>query len=160
MSSTSELSSPSAGNPLTAEQVTLIRGSWRRLAPRLGEMATGFYGRLFDADPELRPMFDGVEIEAQGKKFTDTVSFVVKGLDHFELLGPAIGELGRRHVGYGVEDAHYLSIRRALLATLAAELGDAFDAETREAWEITYDALALIMKAGPTGDSMTVSALD
>ena len=54
---------------------------------------------------------------------------------------------------------HWPDIRRALLDTLRAELGDAFGPATRRAWEITYDALAEIMKAGPSGDAMTVSAL-
>ena len=155
-----ETSSATPDHPLSAEQVASIKDSWRQLAPRLSSMAISFYERLFTIDPALKPMFDGVEIEAQGKKFVDTISFVVKGLDHFELLGPAIGELGRRHVGYGVADAHYLSIREALVETLAAELGDQFPDPTREAWETVCDVLAEIMKAGPTDSPMQVSALD
>ena len=87
-------------------------------------------------------------MDQQGKKFTDTLTLAVKGLDHFDLLGPAIGQLGSRHAGYGVKDEHYDVVKRALLGALGSNLGDSFAGGTEEAWSLTYDALAEIMKKG------------
>ena len=53
-----------------------------------------------------------------------------------------------RHVAYGVEDAHYATVGKALLWTLEQGLGDAFTLEVREAWTIAYGLLAGTMQEG------------
>ena len=56
--------------------------------------------------------------------------------------------LGARHVGYGVRAADYQTLGDALLAALAAILGDSFDAPTREAWALAYNLVAETMLEG------------
>ena len=56
--------------------------------------------------------------------------------------------LGRRHVSYGVSDAHYAVVGTALRDTLAHALGDEFDAETHAPWAAAYDLLSSVMKIG------------
>jgi hemoglobin-like flavoprotein len=56
--------------------------------------------------------------------------------------------LGARHAGYGVRAAHYQTLGDALLAALAAALGDDFDAPTREAWALAYNLVAETMLEG------------
>jgi hemoglobin-like flavoprotein len=70
----------------------------------------------------------------------------VTWLDRLDDIMPAVEELGRAHVGFGVEDAHYDTVGRALLDTLRAGLGDAFDLETEQAWTLTYRTLAGVMR--------------
>lgn len=138
--------------PPDAEQVKLVRASWRKLSTtgQRAQMVQCFYGRLFELDPAIRDrLFRDTDLVQQGKKLEDTLSFVVKGLDHFEFLVPSVGLLGERHTGYGVTEAHYDLLRQALLDALGATLGDQFGSAECDAWRATYDALAGIMKQGP-----------
>jgi nitric oxide dioxygenase len=59
---------------------------------------------------------------------------------------PVAQDMARRHVGYGVQPAHYDTVGAALLWTLEQDLGPAFTDETREAWATAYGTLAQVMK--------------
>jgi hemoglobin-like flavoprotein len=76
------------------------------------------------------------------------IGVAVNGLDTLEQLVPAVKELGRRHAGYGVTDAHYDTVAGALLWTLAKGLGSAFTPDVKAAWTTVYTVLATTMKAG------------
>jgi hemoglobin-like flavoprotein len=71
---------------------------------------------------------------------------VVVKLDHLGEILPAVQELGKRHVAYGVQDEHYATVAAALLWTLGAGLGDAFTPPVKEAWTTAYMTLAGAMK--------------
>jgi hemoglobin-like flavoprotein len=70
----------------------------------------------------------------------------VKGLDALDQLVPAVQGLGKRHVGYGVTDAHYDTVGGALLWTLEKGLGPAFTPDVKAAWTSVYVLLATTMK--------------
>ena len=141
------MSSDSQTHP-TREQIGLVESSWNQIAPHQAELARSFYEQLFALDPNIEPLFSGTDMEQQGKKLTDTLTVAVKGLQHFPALVPALGELGNRHVSYGVKEEHYTCVRTALISAIGNVLGDQFTAETKEAWSVTYDALAAVMKDG------------
>ncbi|MCH9016429.1 MAG: hemin receptor, partial [Chloroflexi bacterium] len=61
-------------------------------------------------------------------------------------LVPVVQDLGRRHGGYGVQEAHYGSVGSALLWTLEQGLGDDFTDDVKIAWTETYMLLAGVMK--------------
>lgn len=127
------------------EQKALVQQSFE-IVLTIEEAAAGlFYGRLFELDPSLRPMFKG-DMKAQGKKLMATLKVAVVGLNRLDQLLPAIQALGRRHVGYGVTDAHYDTVAAALLWTLEKGLGDVFTPECRQAWIEVYTILATVMK--------------
>jgi hemoglobin-like flavoprotein len=104
-----------------------------------------FYQRLFELDPALRPLFRG-DIEQQGAKLMQMLSAAVRLLDRPESLVPVLEDLGRRHVGYGVTDAHYETVGNALLWMFAATLGKHFTAEARNAWTNLYSVVAETMQ--------------
>ena len=106
-----------------------------------------FYGRLFDLDPSLRPMFKR-DMEEQGRMLMQVIGVAVASLDRLETLVPVLRDLGRRHGDYGVRDAHYDTVAEALLWTLQTGLGDKFTPEVREAWVTVYGVLAGTMQAG------------
>ena len=149
---------------MTPEQKTLVQETWRQVAP-IADVAVGlFYGRLFRIDPSTRPLFAGVDFERQREKLVQTLSTVVGNLDGIEDLVPTIEDLGRRHSGYGVTDAHYDSVGEALLWTLEQGLCEAWTAEVEEAWTAAYGLLAGVMRdaandategasVGATGDA-------
>ena len=61
---------------------------------------------------------------------------------------PAPSEPGTPATGYGVRATHYQILGEALLAALAAILGDTFDAPTRQAWTLAYNLVAETMLEG------------
>lgn len=138
-------------HPLTYKQKCLVQDSWRKVGPIADTAAELFYGKLFELDPNLKPLFKNSDMKEQGKKLMQMIGAAVKGLDTLGELVPAVQSLGTRHVGYGVEPAHYDTVGEALLDTLSKGLGEDFTEDTKEAWAITYTTLATLMiKAGET----------
>ncbi|MEQ9642939.1 MAG: globin family protein [Alphaproteobacteria bacterium] len=134
---------------MTPEQIALVQNSWRHVVPIADDVARRFYRRLFEIDATAAPLFESTDMAAQCNKFLQIWSTAVSGLEHFDKLRPVIADLGRRHVGYGVTDAHYLSVRAALLRTLEEGLGELWDDELADAWAATYDLLAAVMRDPP-----------
>ena len=139
--------------PLTLHQKNLVQESWEKVKPISATAAELFYGKLFELDPSLKPMFADSNMEEQGKKLMQMIGAAVKGLDTLGELVPTVQALGRRHVGYGVKEEHYETVGAALLDTLDKGLGDEFTPETEEAWTITYTTLATVMKEASYGEA-------
>lgn len=142
---------PKQEGPLTLEQKELVQSSWEKVVPIADTAAELFYGKLFELDPEVKPLFAKSDMTEQGKKLMQMISVAVKGLDSLGELVPAVQKLGERHGGYGVKAEHYDTVGAALLDTLEKGLGDAFTPETKEAWTITYTTLASVMKEAQFG---------
>lgn len=130
---------------LTTEQISMIRDSWEKVVPIADQAAALFYGRLFELDPALRPMFKG-DMTEQGKKLMQMIGVAVDNLDKLDEIVPAIQEMGVRHLGYGVKNSHYDTVGEALLWTLGQGLGDAFTPQLKMAWTDVYTLLAGTMK--------------
>src|SRR5438067_2250326 len=81
-------------------QVQIVRETFAKVEPISDQAAALFYGRLFELDPSLRPMFRG-DMAEQGRKLMQTIAVVVHGLDRLATLIPAGEALGRRHAGLG-----------------------------------------------------------
>jgi len=131
---------------MTPRQIELVRNSWAQVVPVADQAAASFYGHLFTLDPSLASLFKS-NLEAQGRKLTSMINTVVVNLSNLSTLVPAIEDLGRRHVGYGVKSAHYDTVGEALLWTLETALGDAFTADMREAWTRAYVILSEVMQS-------------
>ncbi len=130
---------------MTPEQVTLIQSSWTKVVPIADTAAELFYGKLFEMDPAVKPLFKG-DMAEQGRKLMKTIGVVVNSLTTLEQIIPTVQDLGRRHTGYGVAPAHYDSVGAALLWTLETGLGSAFTPAVKDAWATAYGTLAGVMK--------------
>lgn len=131
---------------MTPDQKRLVRETWEQVTPIADTAATLFYDRLFAIDPDLRDLFRETDMAAQRDKLVATLANVVQNLDYLEILVPTIEDLGQRHVGYGVTDAHYDSVGAALLWTLARGLGDSWTPEAEAAWTEAYGTISGIMR--------------
>ena len=131
---------------MTPDQKRFVRETWEQVTPIADTAATLFYDRLFAIDPDLRDLFRETDMAAQRDKLVATLANVVQNLDYLEILVPTIEDLGRRHVGYGVTDAHYDSVGAALLWTLARGLGDSWTPEAEAAWTEAYGTISGIMR--------------
>jgi hemoglobin-like flavoprotein len=132
-------------NVMNETQKKLVQQTWASVVPIADQAAEIFYGKLFEADPSLRPLFKG-DIQEQGKKLMKMIGMAVSSLDRLNELVPVVQALGKRHVGYGVKDAYYDTVAGALLGTLSVGLGPAFTPEVKEAWTTVYTVLATTMK--------------
>jgi hemoglobin-like flavoprotein len=130
---------------LTSRQIDLVQTSFAVIAPIADDAAALFYRRLFALDPALEQLFRG-DMAKQRRMLMQMLSAAVKGLTRLDRLVPAVEDLGRRHAGYGVEDAHYDTVAAALIWTLEKGLGEAFTPEMRDAWTTVYGLLATTMK--------------
>ena len=130
---------------LTLTQIELVQGTFAIIAPIADDAAALFYRRLFEIDPSLQQMFKG-DMAEQRRKLMQMLTAAVKGLPRLDRLVPVVEDLGRRHAGYGVSDAHYDTVGAALLWTLEKGLGSAFTPEVKDAWTTVYGVLASTMK--------------
>ena len=65
---------------MTPAEKSLVQTSFAKVAPIAEQAAALFYGRLFEMDPSLRPLFKG-DIREQGRKLMNMIAFYVLGLD-------------------------------------------------------------------------------
>ena len=137
----------------TERQIALVQETFAIIAPIADDAAVLFYRRLFELDPGLQRMFRG-DMADQRRKLMQMLTAAVKGLSRLEQLVPVVEDLGRRHAGYGVADAHYDTVGAALLWTLEKGLGQAFTPEVREAWATVYGVLASTMKSAAAREAV------
>jgi hemoglobin-like flavoprotein len=130
---------------MNPDNIALVKTSWQQVLPIQDTAASLFYGRLFELDPALRALFRG-DMTEQGRKLMTMITIVVGSLDRLDPILAAVEDLGRRHVGYGVTEAHYDTVGSALLWTLGQGLGDQFTAPVEAAWVEAYTTLASAMK--------------
>jgi hemoglobin-like flavoprotein len=132
---------------MTPNQIALVQHSWEQVFPIRETAAAMFYDKLFELDPDLRPLFKS-DIAAQAAKLFDTLNTVVAELSEPAATSRVAAALGRSHARYGATAAHYESVGAALWWTLQASLGNLFTAEVRAAWTAAYARLAGAMLAG------------
>jgi len=131
---------------MTPEQVKLVKDSFKEVLPIAGVAADLFYDRLFEIAPEVRPLFRD-DLVAQKKKLIAMLATVVTNLHEVDKIALAVGDLGKRHVAYGVTVKYYEPVGAALLWTLEEVLGSDFTPPVKTAWTEAYKTLASVMRA-------------
>ena len=131
---------------MTPEQIALVCTTWNMLAPNASAAAELFYDRLFKLDPGLRRLFAGTDWNSQRSKLVSAINFAVSSLKQPEQLLPILTDLGARHATYGVKDADYETVGRALIDTLAQGLDESWSADAEEAWKEVYGIVAKTMR--------------
>jgi hemoglobin-like flavoprotein len=130
---------------MTPAQVALVQDSFKQVVPIAATAADLFYDRLFAIAPEVRPMFPQ-DLREQKRKLIAMLATVVGNLHKLQEMMPAVEDLGRRHLGYGVTANHYTPVGEALLWTLEQGLGADFTPPVKAAWTEAYLALSGAMK--------------
>ena len=132
---------------MTLDDITLVQESWRKVEPMKEIAAELFYARLFELDPALRLTF-GDDMRQRHKRFTQILDATVRALGRFDVLLPAVRELGIRHPLAGEVDEHHANIASALLWTLEKGLRKDFTPQVKSAWIKTYGVLSQTMREG------------
>jgi hemoglobin-like flavoprotein len=139
---------------LTPAQKRLVRESFESASYYSVALTKLFYGRLFELEPAVRPLFKG-NLEEQSLKLLDMLRTVVDALDRFAEVRPLLVELGRKHVTYGARPEHYEVVSKALLWALSQALELQFDGETKEAWEQMLGAISAAMLEGAASQPLS-----
>jgi hemoglobin-like flavoprotein len=137
---------------MTPDQIKAIQDSFGRVAPISEQAASLFYGRLFEIEPSVKPLFRG-DMKEQGRKLMATLTVVVNSLHNLEAILPAASALAKRHVAYGVKPDHYTPVGSALLWTLEQGLGTQWTPELATAWSAAYGVLSGYMISEAYGHS-------
>jgi hemoglobin-like flavoprotein len=132
---------------MTPTQKALVQQTFAQVVPIADQAAALFYGRLFELDPSLRPLFK-IDLRAQGKKLMQMIGYCVGKLDALDEIVGAVQDLGRKHAGYGVKEADYGTVGSAFLWTLERGLGSAYTPEVAAAWTAVYGVLSTTMMSG------------
>jgi hemoglobin-like flavoprotein len=125
-----------------------VRQSWAGLEQRGEPFADAFYAQLFRLDPAIHALFAGTDMAAHRRKFVEMMGVLVTTLDQPGDFVAHLAASGRRHVGYGVRDEHYVVVGDALLWALEHCLGPDFDTATKHAWRELYTLIAAVMRRG------------
>lgn len=142
---------------MTPHQVRLVRNSFKLIEPIAAEAGEAFYRRLFEIAPEVRQLFPD-NMEGQHAKLVNVLGVVISNLymislpvttlREAETFMPQVRALGRRHVRYGIGEAHFAKVGEALIWTLKAYGGEAFTDEVEEAWLTIFDLISRVMLEG------------
>ena len=138
---------------LQDNDIDLVRGTFWHVSRTSQETAALFYDHLFTIAPQVRGLFPA-DLSEQGTKLMSMLGSIVARLHDHDVLFPMVADLGRRHLAYGAQPAHYEAVGAALMAALARTLGDRFTPEVAAAWQNAFDALAktMIEAAWPPSD--------
>ncbi|MDW7691655.1 globin family protein [Flammeovirgaceae bacterium SG7u.111] len=126
---------------MTESQIQLVKESWGKVVPIATQAGEMFYGRLFEAAPQVKPMFSS-DTKAQAIKLTSMLTYVVNKLDKLDEILSEVQQLAVRHTKYGIEPAHYAVVGECLIWTLEQGLGDAWNDELKKAWVTAYTILS------------------
>jgi hemoglobin-like flavoprotein len=126
---------------------TVLRMSFDLIIDRRPDLTLRFYEILFERYPALSPMFRR-DRAAQAKMLAGAIAAVLDHLEDAPWLESTLGQLGAKHVEYGVTTAMYDQVGDALLATLAEVAGAEWTPAVAQQWTLAYGAIAGMMQAG------------
>ena len=146
--------SPSATIRHNQTQLEIVEQSFDNLTEQGELLAIRFFERLLSEYPELAPLFKGVSLDGQQKKFFASLVLIVQSLDQPEVLGDYLRGLGARHYHYGVKAAHYPLVIENLLAVMAELSGRQWTEQVDEAWRNTIARITDTMMASSEPDEV------
>jgi hemoglobin-like flavoprotein len=111
-------------------------------------MVARFYSILFTRHPDIQRMFAKKDMEAQRKKFFDTLDEIVRHLEQPDKTMSDLLVLGNSHVDYGVKPDQYPAVCDALVEAMKQSAGKAWGSDVEAAWRDAYATVADIMKKG------------
>jgi len=127
--------------------VELLETSFKLLAPRGPELVDRFYAHLFSAHPQVRPMFPQ-DMTDQKMKLLASIQLVISNVRNSDALFEPLTNLGRRHLYYGSEPAHYPLVRDTLIGVMCDMAGEAWTEDFERAWTDALNLVAGIMIEG------------
>lgn len=129
-------------------QGDLLESSFQAVVLHGEAFVTAFYERLFTRYPETRHFFAATDMLEQRKKLQRSLSLIIEHLRDPDSLAHFLNDLGRLHVGHGVQPEHYPIVGTVLLETFADFLGKHWTQAHHDAWVKGYEAVSTLMLQG------------
>jgi hemoglobin-like flavoprotein len=137
--------------------IALLRQSFQLVLDRNPNLTDRFYAILFSRYPEVEPLFSTRAKAHQPQKLAAALSAAVAHLDDPAWLGRTLGEMGRRHVGYGVTREMYAPVGDALLSAMREAAGDDWNERLESQWSAAYGVIVdLMCPAAPAAEASPV----
>ncbi|MBE9103295.1 globin family protein [Vacuolonema iberomarrocanum] len=139
---------PDTTSQETGLQVEILENSFELVKPQAQAFSVSFYENLFTDYPAAKPLFASTNMAEQSDKLLASLVYVVENLKQPGALTDALKGLGARHVQYGALPEHYPLVGHTLLKTFEQYLGEAWTANTKQAWVDAYGVIAEVMLDG------------
>jgi hemoglobin-like flavoprotein len=136
--------------PFTEEQINRLGLSFQLIEPRLDDVVSVFYTKLFEAAPSLRSMFPE-NMGGQVSHMNTALKLVAKNITNLDSLAEPLREMGARHVGYGAEEGQFPVVRDILVESLSEIAGYAWTPQLSSDWGAALDTVAGYMIEGMRG---------
>lgn len=131
---------------MTNQEKRIVRDTYAQIRPIAQSLGMLFYGRLFELDPSIRPMFQH-DMRLQSGKLMQVLDYTVGQLDRFDEARPMLRELGKKHAtSYGVRPEHYATLRKAFIWSIGQALEDQFYPDVKAAWLAVIDEISAEMQ--------------
>lgn len=130
---------------LQTKDSVLVQTSFAKLETAAEPLTDLFFARLFQMEPAFRDLFPN-DLRPVKRALMAALARLVREADSSDEWHPEIEQLGRRHLGYGVEAKHYHIFGQAFFWTMEKGLGEDCTLETLQAWQHWYTQLVSIMQ--------------
>ena len=107
-------------------------------------LTTHFYARMFQHNPELKPIFNQGNQHGgkQQQTLANAVTAYAEHIDDPSVLAPVLTLVANKHASLGIRAEHYPIVGKHLLASISEVLGSAASDELIAAWAAAYGQLA------------------
>lgn len=131
---------------LSDSTIQIIKTITPAVAKHAVQITTNFYGRMFQANPEVKAFFNFAHQETgrQPLALAGAVAAYFSNIDRLEVLGPAVELIAQKHCSLGVQPEHYPIVGGHLLDAIGEVMGDAVTEEVVSAVGEAYGVLAHI----------------
>lgn len=138
---------------MTPQQIDLVKSSFAAAAPQRARLSRIFFAELFAREPSLRPLLqDGAAGPAS--ELFEGLAAIVASLGRLYPILPALEWLGARNALRGIGERHYRAVEAALLAALAAGLGEDFTPRLRDSWTAASRRISAVMIEAAEGGAL------
>jgi hemoglobin-like flavoprotein len=132
---------------MTPEQLETVRRTGRLVEDALDQCASCFYDDLFERLPSARQLFTD-DLIAEGNTLFDELLHLIAATNELPSFLAQARTLGLRLQRRGIHAADYAFIGDALIAAIAAVVGDGWTVEIQEAWRRMYVLIVEAMLEG------------
>eukprot|EP01112_Ceratiomyxa_fruticulosa_P007836 TRINITY_DN203_c0_g1_i1.p1 TRINITY_DN203_c0_g1~~TRINITY_DN203_c0_g1_i1.p1 ORF type:complete len:424 (+),score=89.18 TRINITY_DN203_c0_g1_i1:107-1378(+) len=132
--------------PLTPEEIKLIKACVPILAVHGKTITTTFYHNMLGSNPDLKNIFShsAQQTGHQSSALAGSILAYAENIDNLSVLLPVVERIAHKHTSIFVQPEQYHIVGENLLQALKQVLGDAFTKELFDVWFKAYWILARI----------------
>ena len=138
---------PLAMLPVDLALVQRLRETYEQLRSKPAPFVELFYRTLFDAAPQVRPMFKS-DPASQSQKLLAALDAVVRNLEKPAETAAMLAAMGQRHAAYGAKPEHYPIVCDLLIESMADASGPAWSVRLAAEWRQALEIVSRVMLDG------------